>query len=230
MFQRRSILGLFIFVVWLTGSVVIAQTQRGAIEGLVTDPSGAVVPGAKLEVTNPLTGVKTEATTNDRGLYSLPFLTYGRYNMTVMAAGFEQFLASGIEVASSTTTTYNVSLAMGKAAQQIQVTASPIVLEGNTSDVGTSMDQKLVQDLPLVMNSDPVRSGFGLRSPFQLAWLVPTLDTNGYMEIAGSVNPFRQEALMDGLSLDNNSQYYGGHYPPTDPSIEIIGEFKAELN
>ncbi len=88
---------LLVFVL-LAAVSLSAQTFRGTILGIVTDPSGAVIPGAKVVVKNTGTGLQRETETSTDGSYSLPELPIGTYSVTVTQAGFHTFVATGITV------------------------------------------------------------------------------------------------------------------------------------
>ena len=75
-----------------------AQESRGTIIGRVTDASGAVLPGIKVEINNTATNVTTTATTNDEGRFSTPFLLPGAYRVTAEKTGFKRFVQTGVEV------------------------------------------------------------------------------------------------------------------------------------
>ena len=137
-----------------------AQSQRGQFVGLVTDPSGSVVPGAKISVSNPETGVTVETASNNTGYYAVPGLQYGRYNVTATAAGFSTYTVENVEIATATTTTLNLVLRIGNISEQVDVkAANPVVLEATTSSIGTSVDEKLKMDVPNLISG-------GKRSPF----------------------------------------------------------------
>src|SRR6266403_4534307 len=77
---------------------LLAQETRGSLVGRVTDPTGAVVPGAKLEVVHTQTGVATKTISNEEGLYQLLYLVQGTYNLTASSAGFKTLARVGIEI------------------------------------------------------------------------------------------------------------------------------------
>ncbi|MBM3794710.1 MAG: carboxypeptidase regulatory-like domain-containing protein, partial [Acidobacteria bacterium] len=135
---------------------LVAQTQRGTIVGTITDATGAVVPDAKVEVVNAETNAKFEATSNQAGYYSALYLPYGQYTIKVNAAGFRTYSVTGVGVATATTSTVNVTLSVESQAQEVQVQASPVILETTTSSVGTNVEQKLKDDLPVVNRRNPL--------------------------------------------------------------------------
>src|SRR5579883_2419115 len=89
---------LFASVALLVGASAYAQLDTGGITGTVTDPSGAVVPGAKITLTNEATGFAVLATSTSTGTYSLNAIRPGVYTLQAEAPGFQRFLARGVEV------------------------------------------------------------------------------------------------------------------------------------
>ena len=91
-----------------------AQTFRGTILGTVTDPSGAVVAGAKVSVKNTGTGLERSTETSGDGSYSLPELPIGTYNVTVTQQGFQTFVATGVAVDVATERRVDAALKTGE--------------------------------------------------------------------------------------------------------------------
>src|SRR3954447_9827836 len=82
----------------LAAITVFAQSDRGTITGTLSDPGGAVVPNVRVSLINTLTGAAFETATTGTGNYTLPSLPVGRYNLTVAAPGFSQYVREGIMV------------------------------------------------------------------------------------------------------------------------------------
>jgi carboxypeptidase family protein/TonB-dependent receptor-like protein len=126
------------------------QTITGNINGLVTDPSGAVVVGAAVTATNVSTNVPTSTTTNNEGLYSLRFLPVGQYSVSFQANGFSREVVPAITVEVDQDVELNAALKVGSAATSVSVNAgtTPIL---NTSDgtISTTISQTLVNNLPI---------------------------------------------------------------------------------
>ena len=98
----KSWIVAFVACLLLTsGSTAMAQEARGTLQGKVSDASGAVVPGATVEVTNIATGVTTPTTSNQEGNYRVPFLNPGTYRVTVTLDGFSKFASQNIELPST---------------------------------------------------------------------------------------------------------------------------------
>lgn len=129
--------------------VVLAQESRGTIIGRVADPSGAVMPGAKVDITSMTTNVTLTATTNDEGRFSVPFLLPGTYRVTTEKTGFKRFVQSGVEVRVSETVELNIGMQAGEVTEALEVTASTPLLDTAGSSVGQIIDERRVQELPL---------------------------------------------------------------------------------
>src|SRR5436190_11990581 len=82
----------------LTAAIGWSQDTRGAISGRVTDPSGSIIAGAQVTVTNPAMGTKAALTTNADGIYRAPLLQPGKYTIEVSAPGFKKAVRSDVEV------------------------------------------------------------------------------------------------------------------------------------
>ena len=102
------------------------QTFRGAINGTVTDPSGAVVAGAGVKATNDATAVVLDATTTSDGQFSFQDLTLGSYTVTVTASGFSPVTVEKIEVTAGGAYTLPVKLKIGSAGTSVEVSAAAL--------------------------------------------------------------------------------------------------------
>jgi carboxypeptidase family protein len=126
--------------------------QAGAsaqISGSVSDPSGAIVPSAKVTATQVATGLTRTTLSGPDGLYVLPNLPVGPYKLGVQAGGFETYVQTGILLEVSNNVTINVTLRVGEAKQQVEVAANASMVETQTTSVGSVMDHARVLDLPL---------------------------------------------------------------------------------
>ena len=129
-------------------SLVFAQTQS-RLTGSVTDDSGAIVAGARVITRNTLTGIVTEAATNESGNYQFPSLIPGEYEVTVEKAGFKKALQSGITLETGITRTVNLRLTLGAVSETVEVTAQAALLESETSSVGQLIERTTVLNMPL---------------------------------------------------------------------------------
>src|SRR5205807_9414767 len=124
-----------------SGGTVWSQTVQGVITGTITDPTGAVVPGATVTITNVGTNASQSATTGSDGSYRFPLVPPGAYTIEVKAANFAVVRASGIVVEASQTIPFSVKLELAKASQVIEVTSQAPLVQTATSDLATQIDR-----------------------------------------------------------------------------------------
>ena len=203
--SRRGIGRLLFFLSLLMGmtSFAVAQTGQGAIAGRVTDATGAVVQKANVQVTNTETQVSLTTKTNSDGVYSVQSLNPGDYTVTVSGQGFETSVTNEVIVHAAQQPTINVSLKVGKESSEVTVVAQDALLSTDTSDVTTTVDHKIVEDLP-----------YPDRSSLEAVLLVPGV--TGDPSVPGGVfseNP----VITTGAVVPGASISVGGAAPGTTP-------------
>jgi hypothetical protein len=131
--------------------LAIAQNaiSGGAISGVVTDPSGALVYGASVAMANESTGVQQTTQTNNTGFYSFPFALVGSYSLSFEQAGFQKTSVNHVIVQIGQTTSQNISLKLGSTQESVSVTASTPLLRPTDSSLSTVVNDKLIEELPL---------------------------------------------------------------------------------
>jgi hypothetical protein len=138
-----------VFVLLATLSLS-AQTFRGTILGTVTDPSGAVVPGAKVMVKNSGTGLERSTETSADGSYALPELPIGTYSVTVTQTGFQTFVVTSVTVDVATERRIDAALKAGQVSTRVEVNGDLLPqVETTTNDLGGVITQEIVKDLPV---------------------------------------------------------------------------------
>jgi outer membrane receptor protein involved in Fe transport len=125
------------------------QATTGNITGLVVDPSGAAVPGARVTATNVATNVSTTAETNQTGNYSLTHLLPGMYTLTMTKQGFRKLFQRNVTVAVGLSTTVDVTLQLGAVSRQITVSAAPPLIVRNSAQVTTTLSAPVIESLPV---------------------------------------------------------------------------------
>ena len=150
-FLRHLIIAL-VCTCWLAGATG-AQTITATVSGSVTDQTGAVVPNAKVTATATSTGQSKVATTDGEGRYALPFLAPGGYGFAVEAAGFSRAVRSGITLEVAQTATLDFKLTVGAATDTVEITSDAALLATETSALETTIDNKLIEDLPSAQRS-----------------------------------------------------------------------------
>lgn len=222
----------------LFSAIALGQANQGAIQGNIVDPSGAMVPDAKVTAKDSNSGTTYETTSGSSGGYSLLNLRTGTYDLSVTAPGFALAEVKGIVVQVGTTSSLNVTLRTGDLNQTIEVVADAPNVETQTSDVGTVVTTKQVLDLPLALGST-VQS---MRSPEAFVFLTPGTvgpGTNGggsngattggpfESKISGGQN-YGTEILLDGASMYRSEN--GSSFDEAAPSVEALGEFRVETS
>jgi Carboxypeptidase regulatory-like domain/TonB-dependent Receptor Plug Domain/TonB dependent receptor len=127
-----------------------AQTFRGTILGTVTDPSGAVVAGAKVTVKNLGTGLERTTDTSADGSYALPELPIGTYTVTITLTGFQTAVTTGVAVDVATERRVDASMKTGAVSTKVEVAGDLLPqVETTTNDLGGVITQETVKDLPV---------------------------------------------------------------------------------
>jgi len=145
----RSFLSAGILLV-CAASLALAQAGRGSISGVVTDAGGAVIPGARVVLLNPATGVSQHTVTSSAGLYTFISLNPGAYNVTVSQTGFKSLAQDKVMVNVDQTTEVNITLQVGAATETVTVTEGVELVEASNSTVGTLIPAEAIDRVPLV--------------------------------------------------------------------------------
>lgn len=214
--------GAFLFAVAASG-----QSITGSVTGVVRDPSGAAVAGAEVRLTNVGTGITQRTTSDETGGYRFLLLPSGSYRIEVSRSGFKTFRRDGIIVEVDRSLAVPVTLEIGEVTETVEVVAGTPLLEPNTSSLGTVMDQRKVEDLPL--------NG---RNPMGLANLIPTVRGIGYfggqllstwrmgqVTIAGG-GPLANGFMIDGIANEKMTDFSA----MTFLSVDATQEFKVLTN
>jgi len=219
---------LWILIVFSAGAC-LAQTTTGSIVGTVTDPSGGVVAGASVTVTNEGTGIVViKITTDAAGHYVATTLPVGRYSVTVEAPGFKKSVSAGLVLNVQDRLGVNVVLEVGQVSDTVQVIGAAPALETDTSYLGQVVESQRIVDLPL-------NGRFFTRLAVLTAGTTPTAPgarderTGGFS--SNGVRPFQNNYLLDGIDnnslsqdLTNEASFVYG------PSPDAISEFRVQTN
>ncbi len=203
----------------------------GTFVGTVTDTTGAALPEAKVTVTNTSTQVKQVVVTSATGDYSAPYLINGIYTIKVEHPGFQTSVMSDVVLQAAQTVRADIRMQLGEVNQFVDVSAAAIALQTDSPVVGTTIDSKSINELPL--------NG---RTFAQLATLVPGVAPQGSTNIAtsrrrgsiGTAFAFTANGFSD---VQNNFVYDGEPAMDLDsynfafsPSIDEIAEFRVQIS
>ena len=212
-------------VIFLCSSLALCQEFRASLTGRITDPAGAPVPGADVNVRNTATGTAATTKSDDDGTYHVSFLTPGNYVIAVEKAGFKKANQEGITLDVAAHAVVDIAMTVGDITQSVTVAANAEALETQSADRGLTIDSGRVLEVPLMG-----------RNPFAAAWSAPGVIQNAStqrlrpFDIAGSSamaidggRPGTNEVLVDGVTslLEATSVSYV-------PTAEAVSEFKVQ--
>src|SRR5437016_8367449 len=143
----RSFWSMLCFVL-LSVLPAVAQTQAG-ISGVIHDPSGAVIPGVSVTVTNPATNFSRSAISNEAGVYNFPALQPGRYNIKVELPGFRTITQNDVELQIQQSARLDFTLQVGDLSQTVEVSGAAALIATENATVGTVIENKRIVDMPL---------------------------------------------------------------------------------
>ncbi len=144
----RGIMFRAVFALCAHGTLIWGQETRAILSGTVTDPQGAAVPAAKLEIRNLATNVVTITQTNGSGIYSAPPINPGQYSVSVTAAGFKMAVENELELRSSDRKAVDFKLQLGMASEVVSITAEAPLLDNVSSSRSNTISESLVQAVP----------------------------------------------------------------------------------
>jgi Carboxypeptidase regulatory-like domain/TonB dependent receptor-like, beta-barrel/TonB-dependent Receptor Plug Domain len=210
-----------------------AQVSGGTLSGTITDPSGAAVPNAQVEIKNSATGITRTVVTNSDGLYSAANLLPGNYEITISATGFNTEIKKGITINVGSQPVFNLALQIGTVANSVEVTTEAPIVQLTSSDISATVSASTVRELPL--------NG---RSWTDLAALQPGVDTihtqpdfstgsdrgnRGFgqqLTISGA-RPQQNNYRLDGISLNDYANGAPGSVLGGNLGVDAIQEFSV---
>jgi hypothetical protein len=222
-FIRGSLLAVLLAAL---GSIGQAQSTA-ALNGTVTDATGAVVANAKVVATNQATEVEATTQTDAAGAYLLASLPIGTYRIQVTAPGFQSSIITNLKLEVATAVTQNVQLKVGEAAEKIEIVADAALVDTTTTGVGQVINDKVVQEIPLNGRhfTDLSLLTTGTVTPPANGFLSAPLRGQGSFGIntAGQ----REDTtnwLVNGINLNDNVQNQITFQPP----IDTLAEYKID--
>jgi hypothetical protein len=202
-------------------SAAFAQTGgQGAVEGTVTDPSGAVVPNASVSATNQASGVVTTRPSSSGGLFSINPLIPGTYTVSVTAAGFQGYTQQNLVVDALKVTGLNITLAVGRADQTVTVSEAPPRLDTTNATLGGVIENATYQNLPLQMNGQQ-------RDPTAFATLLPGAQSGARAPIIGGTGNYIAEIYVDGIPTTTANQQGDNRVVSNSIPVEAVDQFQV---
>ncbi len=223
----KSLLRCGIFAVLMTMmcfSAAFAQEFRGTINGIVTDPNGAIVAGATVTVQNTETNISSTVTSNDEGTYTFPLLLPGKYKLSATSANFKTAVRENIQLNVDDRLKIDFQLEIGSTTE-VNVVADTEVIETGSVTTGTLVTQRQIAELPLAEGA-----------PYTLATQAPGINYTGDPNFQGptangNLAGFRTNgAAGNQINLDGSPNLaYSGQVAFTPPS-DAVQEFKVQTN
>src|SRR5437016_4557117 len=212
---------------------VSAQVNTASLTGLVTDPQGAVVPGAVVKVKNQATNVETSVTTDSSGYYTFAILPVGAYSVTVERQGFKKAVQEKVELEVGQKARLDFALEVGAVSESVVVAAAPPLLTTQEASPGGVLENRAITDLPLsARNWDDLIGG------------IPGVKADRYTEQGGGtangrtgganihgVRSLQNNFVLDGVdnnSISENVQELTSQV--ARPSVDAIQEFRVSTN
>jgi hypothetical protein len=207
---------------------LFGQEARANIQGKVTDPQGAAVPGAQISVISESTNVTQEATTNEQGSWTVRFLNPGSYRIVVSVTGFKTVERKGVVLQTADMRQLDIVLEMGQVAETITVSADPPLIDTTAATSGTVITGEAVTEMPIMS-----------RIPFQLATMSPGVmavdqnnnvammwsrDATSAVRVNGGRDDRSNEFLLDGMPNQHRDKV--AFIPPAD----AVAEFRIMTN
>src|SRR5215471_4768903 len=158
---RRAFVG-FVGMAFLTCASAFAQETRATLSGTITDPSGAAVAGARLQLLNVQTGVESRTESSQTGQYRFLYLNPGTYRLTFEMQGFRNLVREGVMLETGQAATLDLTLQIGTQAESVTVGAEAPLVEAEKADRGMVVERLNVSELPIIT-----------RTPVLLATLAP---------------------------------------------------------
>ncbi len=220
-FLRALLQCAFCFCVIAVFSGLAWGQTKASLRGTVTDQSGAVVPDAKVTLTNTGTGIARTTTTGSDGSYLFDLVQVGTYKLTVDKPGFSIFLQDGIVLELNQNGHLDVALKIGSESQTVEVASNVVQVDTTGAVLGKVENQRMINDLPLV-GRDTLQLGLLQAGVFA----ADPDDTSG--------NPFsvsgqRSESLTFLLDGGNNTDFLGNNIV-VSPNPDAVEEFKILTN
>jgi len=221
-----------LFFSLMAGVVAHAQVTGATVSGTVTDPSGGVVANATVSITNTATAVTREVTSDSAGLYNIPNLIPGLYDVKISAAGFSTSLQSGVALSVGQQLQLNFSLKVGAQTSTVQVTEAAPQIDLTSSALSGQVESETVRELPL--------NGRDWTSLAQLQPGVKQIETQmafatsargnrgfgGEMTVSGQRSTYNNYRI-DGISVNDYAMAAPGNVIGLVLGVDAVQEFEV---
>jgi hypothetical protein len=212
---------VYLAISFLLSGSLWAQVDKATTTGTVTDPSGAAMVGVRVTVTNVDTGARYTGESNAAGIYRVSGLPVGTYSLEYEKDGFKKLTRSSLALATAQVAEIDVKMMPGAVSQVVQVTTAPVMLETETSDVGTVMTASSMKDLPLDINA----SGVGRDITNFIYSNVATTEGGNYIGHIGGSQNVTKNVMVDGVDATAGLQGF-----VQDIGMEAVQEMNVQIS
>jgi hypothetical protein len=222
----RSLVALAVGLLLLYSPSGLRAQALSGIQGTVTDASGLAVPDATVTVTNSATGVTSHAVTSSSGTFTVTDLIPGPYTVKIEKAGFQSAVITGINVEAggkqaSVDTALKTASVKG---ETIEIVADPITLETSTPDLGTAIETKLVDEVPVGLGNVGGVGGRGRQIDHYL-FLAPGVTGGAFSHRINGGLDFQNEIVFNGVAVPQAETQ--GFQSNINPPFEMVSEIRV---
>ncbi len=218
------VLVLTVAAAGLSSSVSLAQLAgTGTIEGTITDPTGAIIPGAEIKLVQNATNVEKLQKSTSSGLYSVPGLEPGVYTLTVTAPGFQTFVQQNVKLDALQVFGVNIKLSVGATDTVVNVDTAPPPLETTNATLGNTMENETYEALPLNMGGAP-------RDPTAFVYLTPGVTSDGHYGQFNGGQSYHNETYIEGLAITDPAVQGNTQGVNRGVSVDAVDQFQVQTS
>jgi Carboxypeptidase regulatory-like domain len=228
--SRRFALG--VFLVLLLGAVAARASITGSVSGVVTDPSGAVIPGVRVVAQNVQTGIRQSVLTDGKGYYEFPALPIGTYKLDVQQSGFRHFDETGLVINANSALRADIRLVVGATTQQVTVSSSALHVETRNTQMGEVIEGTKIVAVPLNGRSytDLLALQPGV-SPYSNAASPGDRPASGNIANSGNESMNGQRESANGFMVNGANVEEGrNNGAAVIPNLDSIAQFRIITN
>jgi Cna protein B-type domain. len=210
-------------IVFLPAMLHAQLSGKGTIQGTVTDPTGAIVPGATVKLIQNSTNSEHDQKTTSSGFYSVASLDPGIYTVTVSAPGFQTYTQQNVTLDALQVFGLNIKLHIGAADTTITVSTAPAPLDTTNATLGTTMENTTYQALPLNMGGAP-------RDPTAFIYLTPGVTSDGHTGQFNGGQSYHNETYVEGLAITDPAIQGNNADVNRGASVDAVDQFQVQTS